>query len=270
MVRLHLHVFDRLQIVDDGTRIVPTSVTTAKILGYLALHASHQHTVSRQRLVRVLWPDLEPNKGRRRLSDALYRLHQNLGERVCSSLIAKPDSETLALGEVWVDIDSFRSHVCAKTIDQWRTAIDLYSGDLLDDLHDEWLLGSRLMLRDMYCNTLARLCMALNQEGDPAAALEYAQRWITADELNEDAHALVIQLQAQLGRPTAALHQYNRLATMLDREFQSAPQPDIRAFVQHLQAKATPLKAHQRGAPPATSASHRNDGAAGSSISRRS
>lgn len=231
MAQLQLYLLDRLSVTNGTIRYAAAAPHAARVLGYLALHATNQRTVSRSRIVRVLWPDVEPHEARRTLSGALYRLQQRLGEAVCSSLILRPDAESLTLGPIWVDIDAFAMAARDSNIAQWRAAIDLYSGDLLDDLQDEWLLGARLMLHDLFCHTLARLCVALDQTGEWQTALEYALRWVNADDMNEDAHALVIRLLARLGRTTAAMQQYRRLETMLEREFQSAPQPDIRAFI---------------------------------------
>src|SRR5207249_3834345 len=119
--------------------------------------------VARARIVRVLWPDHPEDSARRMLTSTLYRLRQTLsaadGPKEASLLVV--DNEAIGLGDVSLDIDTFRNQADAGDLAGWRAALDQYHGDLLEDLDAEWVTGPRAELRNQYIATLAHICTAL-------------------------------------------------------------------------------------------------------------
>ncbi|MCP4415289.1 MAG: AAA family ATPase, partial [Chloroflexi bacterium] len=135
---------------------------------------------------------------------------------------------------IWLDIAAFRQGLTREDIASWLAALDLYTADLLEELDHFWLLSQRAELRELYLTALQRSCAALIDQGKTADALTLAQRWTTADSLNETAHINVIQLQAQLGRYAAALQQYETLVQLLADELDVAPLLETQALVADL------------------------------------
>ena len=170
----------------------------------------------REFLTDILFPQIEPKRGRRFLSDVVYRLRHALGNRVLSS-----SGDYLALDEnqLFVDVWEF-----IKAGDA-RSAIDLYCGDLLEDIDADWLLGDRARMRDRALILLERHCTDLHAQGQPLAALELAHRWIDIEPLSEQAHCAAMRLYAQLGRFSASLRQYERLSKVLGEELGIEPSP---------------------------------------------
>ncbi|NTU83376.1 MAG: DUF2791 family P-loop domain-containing protein [Chloroflexales bacterium] len=206
-------------------RTLPGSA--ALLLGYLALHSSAARPVARARLAGCLWPDLPQSQAQRALSEALYRLRQSVGGAEGWLLASERE---LALANVRLDVEEFRRRTASADLDDWAVALDVYSADLLEDLDADWLLSPRLMLRERYLTTMARLCTSLSKAGRFADALACAQRWVLADPYNEDAHRYAMRLYAQMGRRAAAVQQYEQLTRLLQEEFQAAPLPETRAL----------------------------------------
>src|SRR6185503_12253473 len=110
---------------------------TRELFAYLVLHPRRMH--HREALAEVLFPEVDPARARRHLCDVVYRLRHALG----ADWIAA-DGEYLSVVEedLWVDVLEFNGTRDSKT------AIGLYSGDLLEDLDATWLLPTRAQLRE--------------------------------------------------------------------------------------------------------------------------
>jgi DNA-binding SARP family transcriptional activator len=144
-----------------------TSRKAIQLLAYLALHSNAPQ--SREVLADQLWPAVAPDRSRPSLSDAVYRLRQALGP---TSLITADDRIALNPQDLWVDVWAFEQHLALKTPTTLRQAVDLYRGDLLPELSDDWLLPPRVALREKYLAALFELGHLLEQSQDFAAALE--------------------------------------------------------------------------------------------------
>ncbi len=71
-------------------------------------------------------------------------------------------------------------------------------------------------------------------------AITYARRAITADALDEEAHAALIRLFGQAGRNVDAIRQYQELERVLRGEMGLRPSAETRALLTHLQRPTLP------------------------------
>ena len=164
--------------------------------------------VSRERLIDALWPDLTLAQGRRRLADAIYRLRRTLPP---AALEAR--GELLALGAgLRVDVWAFEDLAGDADPSGWRTAPEIYAGDLLPEVYDDWATGPRAAARERLLDCLARLA-----EGEPDAAQAAAlyRRLVAADPLREGAHVGLMRALAGAGRLAEAVAAYERLEQVL-------------------------------------------------------
>src|SRR5688572_2667560 len=90
------------------------------------LGASPVKSISRDRLVALLWPDDGPDKGRRQLSEALYVIRKELGDEAIDAV-----GETLQLSQdaVPCDIAQFRGAISEGRHEE---AASLYTAPFLD------------------------------------------------------------------------------------------------------------------------------------------
>lgn len=247
MPATRLLLFGTLHICQADRTIAVTSAPMRALLGYLALHASGGRAALRDLIVHHVWPDLDEPRGRGALSSTLHRLHRLLGHQT-SWLSA--DTRTLRLHEVELDIDLFRQLAAASDVAAWQSAIELYTGDVLEDLDYEWLRLPRDELRECYLRLLGHVCVALTEAGRFEEALGYARRWVRDDTLNEEPYCHVIGLLARLGRPVEALRQYDALVQILQDELGAPPLEETRALAESIRA------GRARHAAPSTAVLH--------------
>jgi len=183
----------------------------------------------------LLWPDsgrkAAPNSLRTTLHAARKVLDPAMGSRYLAS-----EDESLVLcpeGELWVDVDAFEQAAArargAKEPATYRAALDLYEGDLLpEDRYEEWTVGRREELRQLYLALLVELA-GLHEEGDEHGLAIEGLRKATAEEPTlEEAHVDLMRLHAISGRLERALAQYERLRDALSRSLPSSLSPSAR------------------------------------------
>ena len=216
---------------------IPSSSTIRSLLAYLILH--HDQPIPRYRLSGLFWPERSESRARRALSNALWQIRQCLGP-AADHLISEGDTLTFAMqpGD-WLDVEAFEAGLGqgseapsgdrseadglgTAALDLGET-VDLYRGDLLVNISDDWVLVERERLRERYLRALGRLILAHKGKGDFEQALTYAQRLAAADPLREGAHRELMRLYHLLGRPRAALEQYDSLRDLLAEELAVEP-----------------------------------------------
>lgn len=249
---------------DGGARFESQKVRA--LLAYLALHPDSD--VTRDHLAELLWPDSDPNAGRRNLRQALYNLRQALGERG-SGMVRNGRSQ--ASVRLHLDDDDFLD--VAAFLVAWRrglpggdevvagelaAAAELYRGDLLAGFlvrdsfdFESWLLTEQERFRDAAVQTFRALVEHFSTRGDFDAAVNWCHRLLAIDPLSEEAHRELIRLHVLAGRRRRALARYEELEKLLQRELGVEPMPQSRKLYESILAEELPLPGSggQGGAP---------------------
>src|SRR5579884_1536244 len=216
---------------------------TAALLAYLAYYAHQDHP--REELIALLWPDAEPEAGRMSLRTALSSLRRQLeppGVPVGSVLIADRVNVRLNSASIRVDATQFEQALRAASrlapeeqAEPLFQAIELYRGELLPGFYEEWVLSERGRQADIYLGALRQLTKLLAQAREYQRALEVARRAVSADPLREKSHRNLIRLYVAVGRPAAALQQYEEMERILRESMGMAPSQAARSLLQELQ-----------------------------------
>ncbi len=136
--------------LDDGQQQhthLPSRAATA-LLARLALQP--ERAQSREVLVELLWPEVEPSAGRQRLRQTLSTLRMLLqppGAQVQPVLLADRQTIRLVPGALHCDVQDFEAACKANRHDE---AVSGYGGDLLPGFYDEWISDERLRLEGLY------------------------------------------------------------------------------------------------------------------------
>ncbi len=200
-----------------------------RLLVYLLLHPERAH--GRDRLTAQLWPDTPPDRGRRALSDALYRLRQTAPDHWFD---AQP--ETIALippPDLWVDVWEFERLAAPEP----ATAAALYQGDLVLEIEDEWIWGKRERLREQLTAVLLQLAETAENNQQYATAAGFYGRLAALDELNEAAQRGLMRGHAAQGRLAEALAVYEEFQQLLAAELNVAPAAATQQLARQLQAE---------------------------------
>ena len=203
-MRCRIELLGEIRVVVGG-RLVPRFQTmrTAALLGYLALHPGRPHP--REQLAELIWPDGDPGAIRNRLNQAVSSMRRQLEPPgVVPDSILRSDRLTIRLMEesIETDVDEFKKLTntvlttdrAPEAIVSGQAALNLYRGDLMDGLYDDWIMADRLAMEDAYTQTIVRLTRALASVGKFDEAIACAGRLTLRDPSDESVHQLIMKL----------------------------------------------------------------------------
>jgi len=233
--------------VGVGTEPVPDEAwrrrKPAALLKILALAPGYR--VHRERLMDLLWPELELAAAGANLRKAIHQARSALDDasRGAARLIEfQNDVVGLASDGLVVDATSFLSALTAARrsgeADGYRSALAWYAGDLLpDDPYEEWADAARRELHDAYVGGLAEWCVLLEANGDIESAMEAARTLVAAEPTREESHAFLMRLYGLAGRRSDALRQYDHLSETLDHELGVEPSAQVQRLREEINAR---------------------------------
>ena len=202
---LHIRVLGTLEVSRGGNRaVLPRSRKTRALLAYLAL-ARREH--ARDRLCRLLWPDVDDPRGALRWS--LSRLRPVLSGSGRDALTSTRDAVLLEGRDVDVDAAQLRRLVGADPrggdTDALEAAAALFRGDPLEGLdlpdapdYQAWCVAQREELRRAPLAILDALVERHRRA--PERAVPFAERRVALDRDDEGAHVRLVEALAAAGR----------------------------------------------------------------------
>src|SRR5918995_899831 len=225
---LRVRVLGELALELDEVPVDPPQSRRARsVLGLLALdRRSH----SRSQLAAALWPDVLDESARTSLRSALSALRRSLGPDADRYLVATRERVGLA-DDVWTDATAFDQ---LSGDGRLQEALDLYRGDVLWGLDDDWVLTARDGWRERVARVHDRLAAEAEAAGDGPAALAHTRRMVALDPLAEESQRALIRRLARTGERAAAIAAYTRYAERLRTELRIVPSAETRALVGEL------------------------------------
>ena len=230
--------------IDQGHWRHSKATALVKLLALAPGHRRH-----REEIMNLLWPELDAraasNNLRQALHSARYALEPAHGAS-SSYLARRGDLLVMCPGvSLWVDIEAFEDAASAARRSRepgvYRTALDLYAGELLpEDRYEEWAQERRGALRGTYLGLLLELAELYEKRGEMAKAAEALQRVVAEDSTREEAHVGLMRLYALTGRRVEALRQYDRLEENLSRKVDAEPDPASRRLYGDIAAERFP------------------------------
>lgn len=221
------------------------------LLAYLLLNRFAPQP--RHHLAFQLWPDSSESQARTNLRNLLHNLRANLPEADLFLDITNLTLQWRSDAPFWLDVDRFQQvrseAVDAENRNAWQDArrlyeeaVLLYRGDLLPGNYDDWISGRREDLRHGFTETLTRLIGIVEGVGDLRAAIQYAQRLLSDDPLNETTYVILMRLYAHNGDRSSIRRIYEQCATTLQRELGVEPSETTQtAYQQFLYMEAPTL-----------------------------
>lgn len=210
---------------------------------------ARQGTIPRDRVLEALWPGSNPQKSVGAFHTALYEARQVLRRSgLDRKFISTRSGEYYMEKDLfWVDVDAFNGlleacaqhqHVslnrCDACAHRLQTALDLYHGDYLESLYDDWALEAQRPLAEAHLNALQQLAGYYESHGDRRRAAALQRQVLEKDPLHEEAHGALMQLYLQMGERSGALRQYRELEALLADELGVDPMPETQALYRSL------------------------------------
>jgi DNA-binding SARP family transcriptional activator len=196
------------------------------VLAYLA--ASSGCHASRDKLIALLWPELDSARARHRLSVALHVLRQGLGE---GCLETAGDTVSLDRRLVATDVGDFVEAVKAGRLQE---AVGHYGGAFLDGFHlpdasefDQWMEGERRRLEGLHRSALERLATESEHRGDLRAAADWWRRLAAEDPYTSSTAIGLMRALAAVGDVAAAVRHARTYSTLVEGELEVPADPKV-------------------------------------------
>ncbi len=236
MLRIHLLGSLRLFYQDRPLKFSALP-KTLPLWTYLLLY--RDKAVPRQMLAYTLWPDGNEAEARSNLRRHLYELRRVLPVAAdnCPWLLA--DHSTVQWNPnapYWLDVDAFARlhHTSPREAACLAEAVQLYSGDLLPDLDEEWIFFEREQLRQHFFDDLTRLIAHHRTAQQYGQAVAFAQQLLQHDPLREDTVREVMTLRNWAGDRAGALQVYHAFEQRLRAELDAPPMAETLALYKTL------------------------------------
>lgn len=230
------------------------SIRLQSLLAYLVLNRNAPQ--SRQQIAYQLWPVSNESQARTNLRKLFLQLRRNL-----------PDSDNFLVFDNQViqwrtgapfalDVDEVQKRLqeLNKNPLDRNTLTSLfnhYTGELLPNCYDDWIVPLRRQLHQDVMNALDRLVTLLENQRSYEEGIQYAQRLLTFDPLEEKTYQRLMRLLTLNGDRTGALRVYQDCMAMLQSELGVEPNEEIQAaYKRLLNQEAEPItKLKERSQP---------------------
>ena len=205
-------------------------------LALLALLATAPNqTLSRDRLAAFLWPDADADSARRILSEALYVLRKEFGEKAIASV---GDELTLNSAIISTDVGEFRS---ALGVGDVSLAISLYSGPFLDGWYvagapefERWAEEERQRLGRQYRDALSARASQDEASGNYSRAVESLRHLVCLDPFSTTYVASLARLLAARGERSEAIRVIGAHTERLRLDLDADADPQLTALAERL------------------------------------
>jgi DNA-binding SARP family transcriptional activator len=217
---------------------------------YLLLQ--REHSLPRETLASLLWPDTTTVLSKKSLRQALWQLQSALSSH------NEPDHDRALLVEpewiqlnpqanLWLDVAVFEQaftlfqKIPGQELDASKAqvlhhAVQLYQGPLLEGWYHDWCLYERERLQSMYLTMLDKLMGYCEVHHDYETGLLYGMRIMCYDRARERTHRRLMRLHYLNGDRAAALRQYEQCAAALEEELGVGPSKNTMALYEQIQA----------------------------------
>jgi DNA-binding SARP family transcriptional activator len=203
---------------------------------YLLLNRQRPHT--REQVATVFWGESSASLARKYLRNTLWRLNQafrSVGASLDDFISVQEDYIVFTNSGVYrLDLDEFEAafrcsqehtslELSPEQVSMLEKAADLYRGDLLEGVYDDWCLYERERLRLGFLKILIKLMDYHGHQGSYERGLEYGQRILLLDPTRERVHRQMMMLHWLAGDREAALLQYRSCYETLQVELDLKP-----------------------------------------------
>jgi DNA-binding SARP family transcriptional activator len=238
---LRLHTFGSVHVSDGDGQPLSGAATQRRLLALLSvLAAAGDAGLSRDKLVGLLWPDVEPERARHSLTQSLYSARRAL--RNDDLFDTTSASVRLDATRITSDVAEFQQALDRNELER---AIELYEGPFLDGFFvtgasefEQWSAAQRTRLRDITVGALERLAADAESRGDLAAVLRWRRQAAALLPLDASRTVQLMTAMAAAGDRAGALQQARVHAALLRQEMGLDPDPLVESHAATLRAEA--------------------------------
>ena len=242
--RLSVRLLGRLEVEIDGRPLpVWRSRRARQLFEFLLLNRREE--INRHRLMGIFWPDHSEDRAENNLSLTVMALrrHLELGQAgdVHALIGFKAGCYFIDTSRLQLDVDDFEAAVTEARLAEterdpgaasrsYDEAISLYRGDLLpSELYEDWTVGRRQGLQDLFSDALQRRSGLARQANDYDLSIRLSHRLLELDPASESAHRRLILDYLNTGQRSRAVQQADACRAALLRHLGAEPDTETRA-----------------------------------------
>lgn len=253
---IELRTLGTPELYDAGGAPVTSLLAQRKrlaLLVYLAV-ATPRGCHSRDTLLALLWPELDAERGRSALRQALHFVRRELG---ADAVVGRGEEGVgIDASRVRVDVREFEDLIAAE---RFGEALAQYRGDLLPAFYvaeapefERWLESRRQQLRRQAIDAARAASRRHESGGDAAGAVFYARRAIELAGVDEIVLREALELHDRLDDLPGALQLFAEYARRAGDEYGISPSSRTLALVDAIRRRAgTAVEPASAGASPA-------------------
>lgn len=261
---LRLKTFGGLSLHRSGAPVEGAGAQRRRLALLALLAAAGDRGLSREKILGLLWPESDLERGRKSLAQAVYALRKEFG---AEELITGTTELRLGWDGFTTDLQEFR---VALTNGEPERAASLYDGPFLDGVYldeapefDRWADTERRTLAQDYAEALEKLARAADKSGDTRAAVGWWRKLANVDPLNGKVALGLMQALVAQGDRGAALQFYRVYEMLLRQELDIAPESEIKRYAEQLKRETpSPTSVPAASLPPAPSVQRTSPSAA--------
>ncbi len=244
---LRLRTFGGLSLESDRGPLHGAALQRRRLAVLAILAEAGLPGATRDRLIGLLWPEVDESRARSALSQALYALKRDSGE---DQLVVGYDRLALNTRAVTSDVGDFHEALARGDL---ASAASLHAGAFLDGVHlddapefEHWLDGVRLRLGLTVERALEELATSAESRGDHVAAADWWRRLTAMAPLKTGAVLRLMESLAGSGDRAGALRHAERYAQLTREELDAEPSEAITALAERLRGEAGEQRVTER------------------------
>lgn len=241
---LKIKLFGAPQLLRDGVSLHGKATQRRRVALVALLASAPSRTLSRDRLIGVIWPERDVSQARKLLSEALYVIRRELGESVLDT--SNGDLVLLDATEIACDLWQFSQAVAQGDL---ATAADLSDAPFLDGVFldeaeefERWLDGERRRIAHDRQGVLLELAASAERQGVWTDAARSWQRLLHDEPLSARFVLGAANALTSGGELPAALQVLSTYEDRLRRELEVAPEPEVLELANSLRAGRPPAE----------------------------
>ena len=231
MPELRLQTFGAAVITRTGEPVGGTAAQRRTVALLAALAVGGEAGLSRDKLIGLLWPDVDADRARHSLTQALYAARRALD---VDDLFKVGAEIRLNDERITSDIREFEAALRSGDL---RYAVELYRGPFLDGFFvtdnpefEHWSSAQRERLQTKVAGALEQLAGTSEAAGDYRSAVECRRQLATLFPFDAGAAVNLMTALARAGDRVSALQHAQLHATLLREELELDPDPVVEAL----------------------------------------
>lgn len=235
MNEINVRLLGTPKVVMGGDNILFPFKKAEGLFYYLLI----KREATREELVNLLWPDLEEEKARKNLRNALYKLKKAFNLDI---LISPKKSIVMINSEILISID-IDNLIGSNKEESYKSTqlLNLYSGEFLQgfslkdaEYFEEWLSETREHFKEIYIKKLYEALIDLEKSNNSEIKEAYLKKIIILEPYDEIAYRMLINHYIKGGLFNRAIDTFNRLKEVLDKELGISPDGETMALFERI------------------------------------